>query len=209
MRLYINDEYEVVMIKKKQVTFNLKGTRKYVHGTDIFDYFIKYVDSFDVITLSFHEPCLNPCCTIIELPEGGEVPNQKSAVFTIKNNEKLQRFYIEVPEAIDTTNSLRIDYNEDKIVESASIDGRKARCMPNPSYTFIENIVSLTKHFHLDYFDSSRGQWFFAQLEIFHIFDTSNELLLVLHKNIGRRFTQSNIFQSNKKIGSIYFSFHE
>jgi hypothetical protein len=197
------------MNDKKQVTFNLKGTRKYVHGTDIFDYFIKDVDSFNTITLSFHEPCLNPCCTIVQLLKEEEVPNKKSAVFKVENGDQSQRFYIEVPKAIDTTNSQRIDYNEDKIIKSASIDGKQARIMPNPSYTFIENLVALTKHFHLAYFDESGGQWFFAQLEIFDDFDTSNELVLMLHKNIGRRLTQSNIFQNNKKIGSIYFSFHK
>lgn len=198
----------------KVVLFPFKGKREYVHGTDIFNYFYQQVSDFKKLTLSFHEVSLSPRCHVYRLKAEESPPDNKAALFSIEKfsiekGAEIQRYYIAHNEDIDLSQLTRIPYDENLMVKNAEIEAKTARLTPNKAFTFIENLVALTKHLHLTHFDVSGGQWFFAQLELNASINPTGELVLKLHKNMGTRLTQSKVYQGNKEIGAIYFSYHK
>lgn len=189
--------------------FKFKDQRNYVHGTDIFNYFYQNIADYQKITLSFHQVCLNASCEIHQLCSETEVPDDKVALCKVEHDGVVNTFYIAAQTAVTERQVERVPYDESLMVSNAEIEGKEAKVVPNKSFTFIENLVALTKYFHQSYFDVSGGQWFFAQLELVAPINVQDELVLNLHKNMGARLTQSKIFQGNNEIGTIYFSYHK
>lgn len=192
---------------KENLEFCFKGTRTYVHGTDIYNKIIDFLKdkmknkNFD---LSFHG-ITKTNINISEIkPENEELlkfvckyinkDNQKKVLYAIENHEFIDCRYEYLEEEICKLSNLNLS-SQELILENES------------SYSFIENCVALNKHLLEQLFPNVNGKWYFTRLQISNIPNSEvYPLKLILKANFNFKLTKTEIFISNKSIGYIYFS---
>jgi hypothetical protein len=194
-------------MEKYNLDFCFKGSRKYVHGTDIFNKMVEFLDNdmqhtnFD---LSFHgiaktnieisknkpedESILKFACKYLDKED------KKNILYGIENNKHIE---------------CRYDYPEENICLSSELDLEKQEVIlnQNSSFSFIENTVAINKHLLENIFPDANGKWYFTRLQIKEIpSDKIYPLKLTLKANFNFKLTKTEIFIDEKSIGFIYFS---
>jgi hypothetical protein len=195
------------MQKKESLEFSFKGTRNYVHGTDIYNKMIDLLKddllnkNFD---LSFHGIAKNN----INLSE--IKPDDESLLkFVCKytNNDLGKKVLFATED--NTTIISRYDYPEDDIcrLSELNIERQEVLLNSNSSFSFIENSVALNKYLLETLFPNVNGKWYFTRLQLRNI--PTNKfypLKLLLKANFNFKLTKTEIFISDKSVGYIYFS---
>lgn len=193
-----------MMQEKFDFDFCFKGSRQYVHGTDIFT---KLAESYDYkvknIDLSFHGITLNNMSFFSEQPEGKEI---KVTFKCLHDEDKIKLFGIEN----DTNIDCRYEYFEEKIVASATVDiSTESIILNKPTeYSFIEHIVAMNKALVEKLYCDVNGKWYFTRLQLAEncMMKDISSLKLILKSNFQFKLTKSAIVVNEKEVGFIYFS---
>lgn len=192
------------MTKTIDLDFCFKGSRKYVHGTDIFSKLTEqYNNDVMNIDIAFHGITVNNMSFSKEKPEGKEV---KVTFRCIYNENKIKLFGIEIDSNIDC----RYKYFEDQIVNNSTvIVSEKSINLNTPTeYSFIEHIVAMNKSLVENLYTDTNGKWYFTRLQLKENISMSDisSLKLVLKSNFQFKLTKSSIILDNVVVGFIYFS---
>ena len=179
------------------IEFKFRNNRKYIHGTDIFNYLIKK-KNYTLIDIKFKKPlnfipiinsnvknkAISVDCTLKK--------NKKKNILLINSKKKVRNSYL-VDESIPkknfflTKNSIRCDYKTEK--------------------TPIEILVSLTKMLHKKKV-SKNNKWLFTRITLNKNFNYSirKKFEIIIDQNYKNISTVSKIFEYNIEIGLINFT---
>lgn len=195
------------MKRLEKFNFKFKGSRDYVHGTDIYkafhDYCIRDIGSdFQNVQISFHDVMRNNLELVVEC----EDEDIKALISVTSGSGAKQKFYLK--ESVDQPTE-RYAYDEDAVVEGwgQEVDGLSA-ILKNPSseYTTIESLVALNKAF-LTKLHQPDGKWLFARLKIKGFLpDMCKSIRLSTNASSNLRLVRSKIEIDGQSFGEIYFS---
>lgn len=192
------------MKEKIDLDFCFKGSRKYVHGTDIFTKLTEiYNCDIKNIDIAFHGITVNNMTFSSEKQESAEV---KVTFRSLYNDARIKLFGIEN----DSKVNCRYEYLEEKIVDNSTVDIEEKSILLNVAavYSFIEHIVAMNKALIEDLYPEVNGKWYFTRLQLkenINMYDISS-LKLVLKTNFQFKLTKTAILVNKKEVGFIYFS---
>jgi len=200
------------MIHEKIVHFRFKGKRTYVHGTDIYgnmldivhDFFGQYPTS---VKGSFHLLLENN--GIFRIYESDEPLGieQFTAIFSIIVKGKA---YQVVLFDAGTSISVSYEYDERKVLKNMVLKNEIITMHFKPIYTYMEQLVSMTKKLHLAIYPEAKGKWLFTKIQINDAVDNAlysdKALNVKAERNFQNKLTQCSIRLDDKLIGYIFFS---
>lgn len=195
-------------MKKQNLNFCFKGNRTYVHGTDIYNKLLDYVQNMKCgissIDLSFHGITKKNIEISEEKPQDENLlkfacrytdqENNKTVLYGIENNDKIE---------------CRYEYAEEDIciLSELDLENQAVILKKDSSFSFIENTVAINKFLLENLFSDVKGKWYFTRLQIKEISeDKFYPLKLVLKANFNFKLTKTEIFIDEESIGFIYFS---
>lgn len=196
------------------VTFCFKGSRDYVHGTDMFNKIIELnkerFNGSDFINIdmtvrsiartnmnmfelqSFNNDNLTPVNASFSISVNGNRIN----VLLVENGEAINCSYKYDEEAIENEAVVNI---EEKIITLSNFS----------KYTLIEKIVALNKKLLNFLFPNHGGKWYFTKIKLRELnlnTPDSATIKLVFKKNLDFKLTDTIIYVEGEQVGNIYFS---
>jgi len=194
-------------MKQYSLEFCFKGSRQYVHGTDIYNKLIATLKdemSNEKVDLSFHGVAKTNLNLNIQKPADEKL---LKFVFKFMNKEGNR----EVLYAVENSETIecRYEYPEEDICQLSNVDieNQKISLDQDSSYTFVENAVALNKYLLENLFPDVEGKWYFTRFQLATI---PNEaiypLRLELRANFNFKLTKTEIFIDQQSVGFIYFS---
>lgn len=191
------------MKERIDLDFCFKGSRKYVHGTDIFAELTKNNNDMKNIDLAFHGITVKNMTFFTEKPENSEI---KVTFRCLLNGHKIRLFGIEN----DSSVNCQYEYMEEKIVENSlvHIPEESIILQTQTEYSFIEHIVAMNKVLVEKLYSNVSGKWYFTRLQLkenIEMTDVSS-LQLILKSNFQFKLTKSAIIVNDMEVGFIYFS---
>lgn len=192
------------MKEKINLDFCFKGSRQYVHGTDIFTKLIEeYNNDIKNIDIAFHGITINNMTFSTDKPETEEV---RVTFRSLYNDNKIKLFGVENESSVNC----RYEYLEEKITANSSVDVTEESIALNTptEYSFIEHIVAMNKALLENLYPEVNGKWYFTRLQLKENIDMSDisSLKLILRSNFQFKLTKTAIIVNEKEVGFIYFS---
>lgn len=193
-------------MKKYSLEFCFKGSRTYVHGTDIFNKLVELLNKeikSEKIDLSFHGVAKTNIDLLVEKPENDEL--LKFAIkFTDNSGNKNVLYAVENGVGIES----RYEYQEEDICKLSNLDLENQKVLLNKdsSYTFVENSVALNKYLLENLFPNANGKWYFTRFQLNKIPENIYPLRLELKANFNFKLTKTEIIIGEESVGFIYFS---
>ncbi len=192
-------------------SFCYKGDRDYVHGSDIYNSIIRYLEQrYETFggrsVLSIHKLSThNMIGEILEDPGQG-VPNA-SVVFQFETSGDARTLFMLETDALI---HCRYEYDEDSITQSTRMehDPRSISVRNQTRYTPIEIIIALNKKLMQRAFAVEKGKWLFTRLSLDRpLPQSSDSVFAITHLGgHGPRLTRSLINIDGMDYGEIYFS---
>lgn len=193
-------------MKKYNLEFCFKGSRTYVHGTDIFNKvtdLLKNEIKNEKIDLSFHGIAKTNIDLLVKKPENDEL--LKFAIkFTDNSGNKNVLYAVENGVGIEC----RYVYPEEDIckLSNLELENQKVILNKDSSYTFVENSVALNKYLLENLFPKANGKWYFTRFQLNKIPENIYPLRLELKGNFNFKLTKTEIIIGEESVGFIYFS---
>lgn len=194
-------------MKKYKLEFCFKGSRTYVHGTDIFNKLLELLRSEMIdekVDLSFHGITKTNIDLVTEKPKNEDILKAVIKYNDIKGSRKAL-YAIENGQTIEC----RYEYPENYICELSDLDIENQMIVlrDDSTYTFVENSVALNKYLLENLFPNANGKWYFTRFQLDKIPQKKQyPLQLKLKANFNFKLTKTEIFIENETIGYIYFS---
>ncbi len=200
------------MLLEKILNFEYKGQRTYVHGTDIYDSMLgtvrKHFEEYPRnITGSFHR--LLTSNGIFRIYEDQIILDHESyyAFFTLRIRGKT---YYAALSATGVQISSAYAYDEDKLLEGTSVRNATIKMIVKSVYTYIEQIVAMTKRLHITLYPEVKGKWLFTKIQISNVIDpdlfAGRELAIKSENNFHYKLTKNSINLDAIPLGTIWFS---
>ncbi|MGB3500419.1 MAG: hypothetical protein WBA44_02270 [Mesorhizobium sp.] len=190
-------------MKNSKLSFRFKGSRVYVHGTDMFNAINGIMaDGNDgyVSDLSFRRPARKNCELHFDKVEMD---------MCVATGRVRQLSGAEVPFWItegDSEVQGRVEYDEDLIVTNAAFDDASVRLDQPTRFTLIEEIVALTKALSYRLGPDVDGKWLFGQLKLDAPFPSLYTTREIRRQSfIGNRYSSNEILIDAKPVGQIRF----
>lgn len=187
-----------------KTVFPFKGGRTYVHGTSMFDEIGALLKSQGCIgakiDIAFRKMIPNPNCTLEIRPAQAD----DSVVASISRPAGDDLVICLNPTA-EMAEPARIEYAEDRIWESARIDGPRITSARPSGYSDVEIMVALCKKLHQTHFDAGK-RWVFSRFKGRIPLDLEEDVELRIVRTVGTRLTCSEVYTAGSKVGEIYFS---
>lgn len=193
-------------MKKYSLEFCFKGSRTYVHGTDIFNKLtdlLKNEMKNEKIDLSFHGIAKTNIDLLIKKPENDELlkfvikftdnSGNQNVLYAVENGVRIESKYEYPEEDICKLSNLELE-NKNVILNKDS------------SYTFVENAVALNKYLLENLFPNANGKWYFTRFQLNKIPENIYPLRLELKANFNFKLTKTEIIIGEESVGFIYFS---
>ncbi len=192
----------------QKLPLRFKGKREYLQGGDIYDGVISstkelFGEKAWVDFMVFRSFARKSCEVIFARDQKINVDNA-FARFTAKIGEdNLNGVVIETESAVEG----RYEYDEDKIIQTASINKQCITQVERAGFTAIEEVIALTKNLHYDQIPIEQGQWVFTQLDLTSPFATESLPFSVeIKQNLADKMTISEIRENDVPIGKIRFT---
>ncbi|AJC85226.1 hypothetical protein IMC75_01875 [Campylobacter peloridis] len=191
----------------KELEFNFKENRNYIHGTDIYNAILSlYKDNIaSNFELSFHNIAHNNLILSDIKPDN--LQKLRFVCNFLKKDSSICCLYgIDNPLSKPT---LSKPYLEESITENITINHiEKSIILNNPSvFTYMEEIVALNKYLLTKLFHEVKGKWYFSKLQIQNIpLEKTYPIKLIFKSNFNFLIVKSAIYLGDKFLGFIYFS---
>lgn len=195
-------------MQKYNLEFCFKGTRTYVHGTDIYNKMLDFLKDKEIqksnFDLSFH----GIAKTNIEISQN-KPENESLLKFAFKYLDKDSNKKVLYGIENNISIECRYEYPEEDIcnLSELDLDNKEVVLARNSSFTFVENTVAINKYLLENLFPNVEGKWYFTRFQIREIPSNNNHpLKLILKANFNFKLTKTEILIDDKSIGFIYFS---
>lgn len=193
----------------RQIEFQFKGTRNYIHGTDMFNAMISAHLNTVVNNIRFavHGFVHTPICQL-HMADSKEALNEVQDIRArcqFDANGSTHWLVLTQAEG-DASSGGRYDYDEEQLIALCRIENETISLAQHSPFTFIENIVAMNKHMHQQLFPEVVGKWIFTRIDLDADYDERENLALHFKHNMNYRLTKSDILVNGNKVGDIYFS---
>lgn len=193
-------------MQKHSLKFCFKGSRNYIHGTDIFNKFYDLLQDEMIdaaIDLSFHGVAKTNMDVTTHKPNEDRLLKAAFKYNDLSGNRKVL-YAVENGQTIEC----RYDYYEEEIYKHSKLDIKNQTIVLSidTSYTFVEKSVALNKYLLEKIFPEVDGKWYFTRFQLSQISECLFPLRLELKANFNFKLTKTEIFVENKSVGFIYFS---
>jgi hypothetical protein len=192
----------------RRLDLKFKGSRTYLHGTDLFDAMVALIapsgsGTLSDIRMSFYRPITH---RVEAFPtRGGSASNLRPAALFESRLDGAPAVW-ELRELTGESVEGRRPYDEDQVAAGAIVQGTAiAQTRPTP-YTFIERAVALNKRLLERLRTDSKSSWWFARLELAGLPPASPAIRLDVESELGGRLVRSSVEVDGRRTGSIYFS---
>ena len=186
------------------INFSFKGSRNYVHGTDIFNKITENIDDdISKIDLAFHGISNKNLRFTTNSPVN---KNDIKVIFKYKNDSNNQIILYGYENSSSINNRYR--YNEDIVCNNSklNIEQKEISLNQKTGFTFIENIVAMNKYL-LENLFKVEGKWYFTRLQLDKPIHMINKDIKIRFKsNFNFKLTRSEIVVEDDIIGYIFFS---
>jgi len=190
--------------------FKFKGSRTYIHGTDIYTQIVSILHilkiDFEKFKMSITKLSVNQLDICIT-DDTRNLKQNANVLFEIKQNSD-NYFYGYLIEN-DKQVMGRYEYAENLIIKSSIVDTTSKTVSFNEEspFTTIEKVVALNKTLVEKLFLNIKGKWYFTKLDVNNLMDIKPLLIKIKFiKHINFKLTQSEIYFENEFVGYIYFS---
>jgi len=186
-------------------TINIfKGSRKYIHGTTIFDsvYSSYKAKHKSLSQYHFDLKLISPALRPLKVIQNRELTKNEIKARMIVSHDSLKKTFYFV-EADQECEFERVVYDEDSIISNFELTNDGIGIIPSSEYSLIEVIVSLNKKLLNMIFGNS--SWYFVKLSLHSIPDSID--YIELH-NVGNKsvITKTNILINGMNAGNLNFS---
>jgi hypothetical protein len=193
--------------------FSFKGERDYIHGPDIYSYVTDKLIAFDPeirshpLTLLIYKFSRRQCSFALSTETNSCTRPEDANVefrFVHKGVGRIG-WLIEGQQPINQ----RYEYSESNIFENTRFNTRRVELIKIVSnYSTIEVLVSMTKRLHAELFPEVEGRWIVTRLDVTRFLEDEHKsgLIVELVKNLGSKFTKSEIKSRGLALGFIFFS---
>ncbi|OFX88780.1 MAG: hypothetical protein A2W99_04745 [Bacteroidetes bacterium GWF2_33_16] len=200
------------MKESVNLNFKFKGTRNYVHGTDMYNDISKWIElngyqNIEGIDMSIHKISKKNLSGYITDEITTKDKTNPNVIFSFISNKNVFKIVLfENNEEVKGS----YEYKENEIVEASIIEEGDQKISLNipMDYTAIEKIVAMNKALHEHLLINAIGKWYFTKLQlnksIYLIKPSKIEVKLI--KNLNNYLTKSYISIDGDKIGNIFFS---
>lgn len=183
-----------------------KGSRDYLHGTDIISKLLEEIGAVESIVFQFHKVAIHPlrACYIADsdIMRFRSINNTCAiVVFTAPNKEKK---VVALLEDEKQSVSSRIQYNEPEAIMDSIVDGNSIAQKNNDCFTFFEQIVALNKELLNELF--GRKEWLFTRLDLKEYPIKIDNISIEFVHEVGGSIYKSNMLSNNVLLGCIFFS---
>jgi len=201
------------MEKAAELEFKFKGSRTYVHGTDIYNGIADFarnqfgLDELSDINYTLHR--IMKTQLRIEAFKNEKVRRRDDTCVDFQcrsGNDTWQFLLAENGKPVTG----RYEYPEDDIVALCTCDlnAKNISLTKATPFTDIEVIVAMNKGLVQQLFREAPGKWFFTKLEM-NRFERKSQyanLTLTLVRNLGLKLTKTCVVMDGRELGHIYFS---
>jgi hypothetical protein len=200
------------ILYQKELIFNFKGKRAYVQGADIFDKVLEIAHDFfgtypNLIKVSFYNLLQHEALLTIYDESKSITGESCCALFSLYIGQS--KYQVKLTATENKILSSK-QYNEDAVLTGVTIRNRAASMIVKHSYSYMEQIVAMTKQLHFIVYQEAKGKWLFTKLEIRNIVDPllylDQVLLIEAKKHFHYKLTQNAIYLDTKYIGDIWYS---
>lgn len=200
------------MLHEKEILFKFKGTRDYVQGADIFDKILEFINDFfgtypTLINGNFYKVLQHN--GLYSLYEATESCKQEDcyALFSIYLDR--DKYQVKVTESKSRIRSSE-EYDEDQILDGVIITENKINMLVKPSFSYMEQIVAMTKKLHFIVYPNAYGKWLFTKISLKEIVNPilfhDDILVIEAKKNFHNKLTQNAIYLHDRYLGDIWYS---
>ncbi|MBT0742058.1 hypothetical protein [Campylobacter lari] len=192
----------------KELEFNFKENRNYIHGPDIYNVILSlFKDNIALnFELSFHNIAHNNL--ILSNTKPNDLKDLRFICnFTSKDSLVYYLYGLDNPLSKPTLS--KPPYLEESITENIIIDYNKKSIILNnaSNFTYMEEIVALNKYLLNKIFYPTQGKWYFTKLQLQNIpLEKFYPIKIVFKSNFNFLIVKSEIYFDNKFLGFIYFS---
>lgn len=197
------------VVKIREIEFQFKGKRDYIHGTDMFNTMTSaYPESIvNNIRFSVHDFVRNPVCQLYLADNKEELNNVANVRARCQYDvDGITHWLALTQDSDDAVSGDRYEYDEDKIITLCRMEENGIILTRQSPFTFIESVVAMNKHMHQQLFPDALGKWIFTRIDLMHGCDERENITLQLKHNMSYRLTKSDILVNGAKVGDIYFS---
>jgi hypothetical protein len=194
------------------VAFQFKGDRTYVHGTDMFAEVLMVARRClgadpEEIAGSFHALLDKEARLRIFLEEADSVADD--AVAVLRLTVEGRKYRAELTPG-DPPVASSYPYDDEDVVVGAVVEGKTITMASKENYTYIEQIVALTKKLHHAVYPDVRDKWLFSKIDLRGRVDPAayagRTIAVVAQKNFQNRLSQCAIRVDDEPVGRIYFT---
>lgn len=194
--------------------FPFKGSRTYVHGTDMFNKVCKELTTLHKDapprSLKFIIHRMTSYNLDLTIEENAENTQAGPSVVTLSYEAEGTKYLVRLNENQNSSPTQRIPYDESRVISLCHLNkNEKKISLPGQSpFTFIETIVAMNKALVTAVLPEAPGSWVFCRLESdAAIADEVSEGIEIIFKhNLGTRLTCSEVMHNGSPIAKIYFS---
>ncbi len=202
------------MLIEKEIQFRFKGSRNYVQGPDIYTCLLDAIkENFDSYPLqirgSFHR--LLSDNGILHIYCDNEEFDQELFYAYFILLFKNEAFYAGLSSAETPIGSgTSYEYDEADVLSGMSFDEQTVRLAFKPAFTYMEQIVAMTKWLHQKLYPEVKQKWLFTKFRLQDKIDPrlfpGRELVVKAGKNFRNMLTQNMLALNSEPIGDIWFS---
>jgi hypothetical protein len=200
------------MMEATPVQFRLKGSRTYIHGTDMYAVFVANVfahyapDEQGSLRMTIHRIATRQSSILVSAP-GADVarPADVYAEFSGQTPDGIKRAYL-VESGGPVTK--RYSYDEERIENLCVLSEQTITIAGDSGYAPIEVVVAMNKRLHNSLFPLTSERWMFTRFETNRPLqpDDAQRFRVSFLQKLGTKLSRSAILVAEQPIGHVYFS---
>jgi hypothetical protein len=192
------------------IEFQFKGSREYIHGTDIFNRMLVLkgpIRELSKIRFFVHSFVCTPICNLYLADAKDGLIGVADLKVRCQYEVNGVMHWIGMAEGSgDTTSGGRYEYDEEKIITLCQMEGQGIFLTCHSAFSFIETVVAMNKHMHQQMFPGITGNWVFTRIDLDAGCEAQDKIALRFVHNMNYQLTKSDILVDGNKVGDLYFS---
>lgn len=195
---------------KVQLEIGYKGSRTYLHGSDIFNALTQVAPTLGDDTSAFVEQLIfrrfarNGCDVTTERPEDAAAIVGQVSFRAPGRDASVAAWVVETDRAV----AERRPFDEAQLLAKAVLDvaARSDRLPERSIYTPIEELIALTKQLNYAVCPLDKGQWVFGQLDLSAPLGADYKSMEIRVKTLlTGRFSINEVWVDGRAIGAMRF----
>lgn len=194
------------------MNFEFKGNRNYVHGSDI------YPAALHIVRELWGRYPDEVMCTFHNVLKSQGIFRLRSGVKGASSEDVYARFVFRLGESkhelvLNATNqpiSVSRPYDEEDVLRFSEMSTKSIRMIVRSDYSYIEQIIAMTKRLHHVVYTDVHDKWLFTKLHIKNCIAPEDyresALEIRAERKVQNILSQCSIFVNDSPVGHIFYS---